>query len=75
MSVGLVSMLLNLSTRQSRGGVGVLKNFAVDGLWTFIVKLLVFRDGLFNLVGRVVSGDFAGLVFCVFSDASQCIYP
>jgi hypothetical protein len=53
-----------------RRGIGIMKNFSVDGFWAFVIELLVFRYSFFNLLGGIVGRDFAGFVFSVFGDSS-----
>ena len=51
------------------GGVGIFEDFSVYFLGAFVIKLLVFGYGFFNLFGGVVCCDFAGFVFSFFCDS------
>jgi len=61
-------MLLYLSVRQSKGGVGTFEDFAVYFLGALVVEVLIFGYGLSNLNFGIVSRDFAGFGFSLFCE-------
>jgi hypothetical protein len=48
------------------GGVIIFKDLHVYFLGAFVVVLLVFEYGFFNLFGGVVCCDFVGFIFGFF---------
>ena len=50
------------------GGFHVFEDFSIDCLGVFVIKLLVFGYGFFDLFGGIVGYDFASFVFSFFGD-------
>ena len=52
------------------GGVIIFEDFPIYFFGAFVIELLVFGYGFFDLFGGVVCCDFAGFVFSFFCHPS-----